>query len=111
MELEDGESQPMDTMTYADDTMLLVLDDAVIEVFRRLVSGSQRIPLVWAGATLKPKQGDEIQVEVGVASNPGDPFYTDAVTGSGAFDFSIPQSEAAALRSFFDEAARRGQRA
>jgi hypothetical protein len=101
----------MDTMTYAYDTTLLVLDDTVIEVFRRLVAGSQRIPLVWAGAGLKPKKGDEIQVQVGITSKASDPFYSDPVTGSGAFVFSIPQSEEAALRSFLDEAARRGQRA
>ena len=39
----------MDTTTYAYDTTLLVLDDTVIEVFRRPVAGSQRIPLVGRG--------------------------------------------------------------
>jgi hypothetical protein len=101
----------MDTMTYAHDTTLLVLDDTVIEVFRRLVAGSQRVPLVWAAAMLKPKKGDQIQVQIGVASSASDPFYSDAVTGSGAFVFSIPQSEQPSLRSFLDEAARRAQRA
>ncbi len=100
----------MDTMTYAHDTTLLVLDETAIEVFRRLVAGSQRIPLVWAGASLKPKKGDEIEVQIGILSNESDSFYSDAVTGSGAFVFSIPQSEEAALRSFLDEAGRRGHR-
>jgi|GEM_PF-2978778 len=101
----------MDSMTYAYDTTLLVLDDHAIEVFRRLVAGSQRIPLMWAGATLKPKRGEEIQVQVGITANASDPFYSELVIGSGACAFSIPQSEEAALRSFLDEAARRGHRA
>ena len=100
----------METMTYTYQDTLLVLDDTVIEVFRRLVAGSQRTPLGWAGATLKAKKGAEIQVQVGAATSPSDPFYSDHVTGSGAYAFSIPESEEAALRSFLDEAARRGRR-
>ncbi len=99
----------MDTTTYEYQDTLLVLDDTVVEVFRRLVAGSQRMPLAWAGASLKPKK-DEIQVQVGLTSSASDPFYTDSVVGSGAFTFSIPQSEEANLRSFLDETARRGQR-
>jgi hypothetical protein len=100
----------MELMRYACQDALLVLDDTVIEVFRRLVAGSQRTPLVWAEATLRPKKGDEIRVQVGVASNPSDPFYSDNVTGSAPYVFSIPRSEESALRSVLDEAARRGQR-
>jgi hypothetical protein len=39
----------MEMMTYASQDTLLVLDGTVIEVFRRLVAGSQRTPLGWAG--------------------------------------------------------------
>ena len=100
----------MESMTYTYQDTMLVVDGTAIEVFRRLVERSQRTPLAWAGATLRPKK-DQIEVQVGTSSNPGDPFYNDSVVGSAALMFSIPQSEEAALRSFLDEAARRGQRA
>jgi len=99
----------VESMTYTYQATLLVLDDTTIEVFRRVVAGSQRTPLAWAGATLKPKK-DQIQVQVGTSANASDPFYNDSVVGNGAFRFSIPQSEEAALRAFLDEAARRAQR-
>ena len=68
----------METMTYATPDTLVVLDDTVIEVFRQLVTGSQRTPLVWAGASLKSKKGDEIQVQIGASPNSTDPFYGSA---------------------------------
>ena len=100
----------MATITYTNQYTVLVVDDTVIEVFRRLVEGSLRIPLIWAGATLKPKKGGEVQVEIGIASNATDPFYSDSVITYGGFIFSVPQSEEPNLRSVLDEAARRGQR-
>jgi hypothetical protein len=94
-------------MTLAYDDTLVRMDDSVIEIFRRIVVGSQRTPLVWAGVQLKPKKGDQIQVNIGTSTEPTGPFYSDAIISNGAFNFSVPASEEPRLREFFDEAARR----
>lgn len=100
----------MDVLTLDYPDTLVRVDDSVIEVFRQLVNGSQRTPLAWAGVQLKPKKGDQIQVNVGTASAPTGPFYTDQVISGGAFTFTVPASDESRLREFFDEAARRAGR-
>jgi hypothetical protein len=100
----------MDVMTLAYDDTLVYMDESVIEVFRRIVVGSQRTPIVWAGVQLKPKKGDQIQVNIGTSVEPAGPFYTDGIISNGAFNFSVPNSEESRLRAFFDEAARRAGR-
>ena len=97
-------------MTLAYPDVLVRLDDSVIEVFRRLVTGSRRTPLAWAGVQLKPKQGDQIHVSVGTSQEPTDPFYNDHVLGDSAYSFDVAAGEQPRLREFFDEAARRGGR-
>jgi hypothetical protein len=103
-------STRMDVMTLAYDDTLVRMDDAVIELFRRIVVGSQRIPLVWAGVQLKPKKGDQIHVNVGTLIEPTGPFYNDGIISNGAFNFDVSASEEPRLREFFDEAARRAGR-
>jgi hypothetical protein len=100
----------MDVMALAYDDTLVRMDDSVIELFRRIVVGSQRIPLVWAGVQLKPKKGDQIHVNVGTSIEPTGPFYKDGIISNGAFNFDVPASEEPRLREFFDEAARRAGR-
>jgi hypothetical protein len=100
----------MDVMRLDYDDPLVRMDDSVIELFRRIVVGSQRTPLIWAGVQLKPKKGDQIQVNVGTSTDPTGPFYTDGIISNGAFNFSVPTSEEPRLREFFDEAARRAGR-
>ncbi len=95
----------MDEMLGVFGDTLLRLDGEVIEVFKRIVAGSQRTPLIWAGADLKPQKGDQIQVTVG-SSRSGE-FYTSDVTSNGAFTFRIPVTDEPRLRSLLDEAARR----
>jgi hypothetical protein len=97
-------------MTLAFDDTLVCMDDSVVEVFRRVVVGSQRTPLVWAGVQLKPKKGDQIHVNVGTSSDPTGPFYNDQILSGGAFTFDVPASAETRVRVFFDEAARRAGR-
>jgi hypothetical protein len=103
-------STRMDVMTLTYDDTLVRMDDSVIEVFRRLVVGSQPTPLGWAGVQLKPKKGDQIQVNIGTSIEPTGPFYSDGVISNSAFNLSVPASEEPRLREFFDEAARRAGR-
>ncbi len=100
----------MDPMTLTYDDVLVRIDDTVIEVFHRLVMGSQRTPLAWAAVQLKPKRGDQLNVAIGQSNDPNGPFYTDQVVSTGAFTFDVAASDEAKLRAFFDEAARRGGR-
>ena len=95
----------MDDLVYVYEDTFLRLDDSVIEVFRQLATGSQRTPLVWAGAVLEPKKNDQLQVTIGAAQSGG--FYCSSVTSNPVFSFTIPASEGPRLRSFLDEAARR----
>lgn len=97
-------------MTLAYPDVLVRIDDAVIETFKRVVVGSQRTPLAWAGVQLQPRKGDVIRVSVGTSQDPSDPFYNDHVLGGGGFSFDVPASEEPRLREFFDEAARRAGR-
>lgn len=97
-------------MTLSFDNTLVLMDDSVVEVFRSLVAGSQRTPLVWAGVQLTPKKGDQIHVNVGTASDATGPFYSDRIISGGAFTFDVPASEETRVREFFDEAARRAGR-
>jgi hypothetical protein len=97
-------------MTLTFDDTLVCLDDSVVEVFRRLVVGSQRTPLAWAGVQLKAKKGDQIHVSVGTSSDPTGHFYNEQILSGGAFTFDVPASEETRLREFFDEAARRAGR-
>jgi hypothetical protein len=99
----------MDPMTLTFDDTLVCMDDSVVEVFRRLVVGSQRTPLAWAGVQLKPKKGDQIHVNVGTSSDPTGPFYNDQILSGGAFTFDVPASEETRVREFFDEAALRAR--
>jgi hypothetical protein len=100
----------MDVMKLTYDDTLVSMDDTVIEVFRRLVIGSQRTPLVWAGVQLKAKKGDQIQVNIGTSQEPTGAFYSDGILSGGAFSFTVPSSEEPRLQEFFDEAARRAGR-
>jgi len=100
----------MDPMTLTFDNTLVRMDDSVVEVFRQLVVGSQRTPLAWAGVQLKPKKGDQIQVNVGTSSDPTGPFYNDQIISGGAYTFDVPATDEARVREFFDEAARRAGR-
>jgi len=86
---------------------LLCADERVLAVFRPLVVGSQRTPLVWAGARLTAKKQDRIEVSVGRSSTVGSPFSNDAVACGGACIFQIPSTEEPGLRSFLDEVAQR----
>jgi hypothetical protein len=96
----------VDEMVYVFEDTLLRLEGSVIEVFRQLATDSQRTPLIWAGADLEPKKGDQIQVTVGLRQ--GDGFYGNKIVASNAvFSFGIPASEEPRLRSFLDEAERR----
>jgi len=96
----------MGELVYTYGGTLVRLDDTVIEVFRQIVTGSQRTPLVWSGADLQPRKGDQLRVTIGVRQ--GDAFYCDTVTTDGAFTFDVPASEEPRLRAFLDEAQRRG---
>jgi hypothetical protein len=90
---------------------LFLADDAVVEVFGRLVDGSKRYPLAWVGVSLEERKGDQVRVRVGV-TNDGKPFYTDDVNSSGPLSqVDLPASELPALQAFFDELARRSGRA
>lgn len=101
----------MDLLMYSYDTTLVQADDRVIEVFHRLVTGSLRVPLPWAGVSLAPnRKGDQIQVWVGVSSNDGGAFYDPNVTHGGPFGFTVPSSEESRLREFFDQVAGRAGR-
>jgi hypothetical protein len=97
----------VDAITWTFDDVLLCADERVIEVFRLLVVGSQRTPLVWAGARLTPKKQDRIEVTVGQSSTAGSPFYNDTVVCGGAYVFQIPSTEEPGLRSFLDQVAQR----
>ncbi len=102
----------MEALEYRSGSTILRVDDATLEVFARLVSGSLRVPLAWAAADLAPtRKGDQLQVRVGRSSDDGGPFYDPKLISEGAFTFSIPTSEEANLRAVLDEAARRGGRA
>jgi hypothetical protein len=101
----------MAALTYTFGDHLVRLDDDTIECFALLVLGSFRAPLTWAAVALLPtKKGDDLHVRVGNASQPGGPFYDENTIFQGAWSFDVPAGEESALRSFFDEAARRGGR-
>jgi hypothetical protein len=99
----------MDLLTYASEDTVVQVDDHAIEVFRRLVTGSQRCPLQWLAVGVVPsRHGDQIEVRIGQSSAAGKPFYDPDVISQGAFSFTVPSSEASGLRAFFDQVARRG---
>jgi len=98
----------MDELVYVYEDTFLRLDGSTIEVFRQLAIGSQRTPLVWAGAVLEPKKNDQLHVTIGVAQSDG--FYCSSVTSNPVFSFTIPASEEPRLRTFLDEAAHRSGR-
>lgn len=95
----------MDEMVAIFGDILLRFDQSVIELFQKVVIGSQRTPLIWAGADLQPSKGDQIQVNIGTSRGEG--FYNSSIISNGAFTFKIPTSEEPRLRAFLDEAARR----
>jgi hypothetical protein len=99
----------MDEMVCVFGDTVLRLDQSVIELFKQVVVGSQRTPLIWAGADLKPSKGDQIQVNVGTSR--GDGFYNSDIISNGAFKFKIAASDEPRLRAFLDEAARRAGQA
>jgi hypothetical protein len=100
----------MATLKYVHDDTVMLLEDEVLEIFSRVVEGSGRIPLVWAGARLEPRKGDQIRVHVGTSQSPNAPFYDDGVRQIGPWEFDVPATEEQELRAFFDEAARRAGR-
>jgi hypothetical protein len=86
--------------------MYIRLDGDVIEVFRRGVEGSSRVPLRWLGAELTPRKNAEIRVGIGQRIDEAKPFYS-SVYGSSRFLFDIPATEQPRLQAFLDEVARR----
>ena len=101
----------MDLLTYVSHDALVQVDDHAIEVFRRLVTGSQRCPLQWLAVGLAPsRKGDQIEVRIGQSSADGKPFYDPDVVSQGMFSFTVPSSEESGLRGFFDQVAQRAGR-
>jgi hypothetical protein len=93
----------MEEMIYALEDTVVRLDRAVIEVFRRLVTGSQRTPLIWAGADVQLLgPGGQIKVTIGARGSDG--FYNTEITRNGAVTFTVPPSEEPRLRLSLDEA-------
>jgi len=101
----------MDLLTYAYDTAIVQVDDHAVEVFRRAVTASQRLPLQWVAVGLIPnRKGDQIEVRIGTSTGDATPFYDSNVVYQGAFSFTVPSSEESRLREFFDQVASRAGR-
>ena len=85
---------------------LIRVENGVIEQFSRTIAGSMRTPMAWAAAQLEARKHDMVRVQIGVASGPDAPFFTDIAFMSTAFTFEIPADEEPRLRAFLADAAR-----
>jgi hypothetical protein len=88
---------------------ILRLDGPVIEVFARIVDGSQRTHVNHAVATLTPtRKHDGLKVEVGNGATAGQPLLGDeSPIGSSVYRFTVDPAEQGRLEQFFAEAERR----
>jgi hypothetical protein len=91
----------MTALTFSHGDTLIIVDGPVLEVFRRGVEGSNRIPLAWLGVRVDTRRS---RIEIGVQGTMGGPVYCEqSLTG-----FWRQPVEASALpeyRAFFAEVA------
>jgi hypothetical protein len=90
---------------YQYEDHLIRIESGVIEQFSRSIVGSMRTPIAWASVKLEARKHDMVRVQIGVASGPDSPFFSDIDFMSPAFTFEIPAGEEPRLRAFLADAA------
>jgi len=96
----------MTALTFSHGETLIIVDGQVLEVFKRRVEGSNRIPLVWLGVWLDTRNPDRLRISVGAQTTAGRPVYSEQPQELAGFS-RLPV-EAAAVpqhRTFFAEVA------
>jgi hypothetical protein len=93
----------MTALTFRHGEALIIVDGPVLEVFRRTVEGSIRIPLVWLGAWLDTER---MRIAIGTRTIPGGPVYSERPQAlSGFWRLPINAEAVPELRAFFAEVA------
>ncbi len=91
-----------------DGNVLIVADELIVELFHRLFQNSMRVPCEWVGVKVTPRKHEQINVQFGLASSPGEPVYGEEVSQPfRPIGFDLPAADEPALRAFFSEVAAR----
>ncbi|MFD7660154.1 hypothetical protein ACFV4N_39765 [Actinosynnema sp. NPDC059797] len=97
----------MSALTFDHGDTLIIVDDRVLEVFRRGVEGSHRIPLAWLGAWLDTGKPGRTRIVIGARTTAGGPVYSEQPQQLSAV-WRLPVEDEGALaryRAFFAEVA------
>jgi len=91
----------MTALTFSHGDALIIVDGQVLEVFRKNVEGSNRIPLAWLGAWLDTER---MRLAIGARTISGGPVYAERPQSITGFWRLPVQAEAVPdLRAFFAE--------
>ncbi|MEO6088061.1 MAG: hypothetical protein ABIQ18_33615 [Umezawaea sp.] len=93
----------MTPLTFSHGEALFITDGPVLEVFRRSVEGSNRIPLAWLGAWLDTER---MRIAIGTRTITGGPIYSERPQAlTGFWRLPVQAGAVPELRAFFAEVA------
>jgi hypothetical protein len=99
----------MSPLTFSHGEALIIVDGPVLEVFRRSVEGSLRVPLPWLGAWLDTER---MRIAIGARTIAGGPVYCERPQSlTGFWRLPVQAGAVPDLRAFFAEVAALSERA